>query len=545
MPTRSQVMAADVSALLRARNACIQVKTGEEARAESYLVNAAVAAGYKPTVWDCAAGACDPVTGNAERMSGVESPTDPGQVLDHIRQRATRPFDPDMPEDIDRRVWIMRDLHKWLEGPIGIQTSRQLRNLARTLSTTVRQRAQAIIVLTPSVDLPTELQGHMTVIDWPLPDRDEVAKILDDAIAGLPAEMQASAAPNGERDKAIDAAVGLSGDEASSCYAKSIVQTRRIDPAQVSTEKKRIIAKDGLLQWMDPLPGGFASVGGLEGIKQWFTEHKVAFTPRAKAYGLPNLKGIFFAGVSGGGKTYMGKALAWELGQCPLIRVDMGALQNKYVGESQKNLRKVFGTIESCGTCVVLFDEIEKMMAGSTQGAADGGVAADAMGALLTWMQERTSPAFCVATANDITGFADKNPEFLRRGRWDELFFVDLPTRAERIAILQAALRTHKRELEPTTDWNGLALLMDGFSGAEIASLVPDAMFRAFADGERQPTADDISIVASRVVPLSRTAKERLDAMRTWAKTRARSAGVVELGPTLDKAPATRQLDVA
>ena len=162
------------------------------------------------------------------------------------------------------------------------------------------------------------------------------------------------------------------------------------------------------------------------------------------------------------------------MGNVPLVRLDFGAMKSKYVGESEGNLRKALATIEAIGRCVVLVDEIEKGLAGATQGAADGGVSADALGALLTWMQERTSQAFIIATANDITQLP---PELLRKGRLDELFWVDLPTPTERVQILQAALRAHGRSFPASVDWNGLAIVTDKFTGAEIAALVPDALF--------------------------------------------------------------------
>jgi SpoVK/Ycf46/Vps4 family AAA+-type ATPase len=173
----------------------------------------------------------------------------------------------------------------------------------------------------------------------------------------------------------------------------------------------------------------------------------------------------------------------------------------------------------------VLVDEIEKALSGATQGAADGGVSADALGALLTWMQERTSQAFIIATANDVTQLP---PELLRKGRWDELFWVDLPTPAERVQILQAALRAHGRSFPQSVDWNGLALVTDKFTGAEIAALVPDAMFAAFADSEREVDANDIVRAARDLTPLAETAKDKIQKMRDWAKGKARPATTPE-----------------
>ena len=197
----------------------------------------------------------------------------------------------------------MRDLPAWLDGVVGITTLRQVRNLARLLPTVPRDRAQALIVISPSGDVPRELQGHATVIDWPLPDRAEITGILDAAIGSLPEEMQATAAPNGNRDAAIDAAVGLTGEEAAACYARSLVQLRRIDPATVANEKKRVIARERVLEWFDPLPGGLDAVGGLDNLKTWLVQRKLAYSPAARAYGLPAPKGAMLVGIPGCGKS--------------------------------------------------------------------------------------------------------------------------------------------------------------------------------------------------------------------------------------------------
>jgi len=375
------------------------------------------------------------------------------------------------------------------------------------------------VILTPSSEVPPELQGHAVVVNWPMPDRAELANMLDSMAERYKLDL------NGSRDAAIDAAVGLSGEEAESCFARSLVSLKRIDPVRIAAEKKTVIAKAGLLEWMEPLAGGFDAVGGLDVVKAWTLKRKLAYTPAAKAYGLPTPRGMFLAGISGCGKSLIAKAVATVLGNVPLIRLDLGAMKSKFVGESEANLRKALATIEAIGRCVVLVDEIEKALSGATQGAADGGVSADALGALLTWMQERTSQAFIIATANDVTQLP---PELLRKGRWDELFWVDLPTPAERVQILQAALRQHNRTFPASVDWNGLALVTDKFTGAEIAALVPDALFSAFADGEREVDANDIVRAARDLTPLAETAKDKITKMRDWAKGKARPATTPE-----------------
>jgi len=511
---KSKMMAADLAALLRARNALIWISTREEARVEGYIFEAAASAGYAARTWDVAAGVCE-IGGRKTQIGG----TDPGDTLNAIQTAAE--------SGRERGVWIMRDLAPWLEGPIGITTTRALRNLARMLPGVARDSAQAVVVLTPRASVPEELAGHATVIEWPLPDREEIADVLDAAVEALPDEMQIGA--NGAREAAIDAAVGLTGEEAAACYARSLVQLRRIDPTLVASEKKRVVARERVLEWLDALPGGLDQVGGLDLLKSWLGTRALAYSPAARAYGLPAPKGALLIGISGNGKTLSARAIATAWG-VPLLKLDLGALKSKWVGQSEASLRKAFGVIGTIGRCVILIDEIEKSLAGATQGAADGGVSADALGAILSWMSDRESQAFIVATANDVSVLP---PEILRKGRFDEIFWVDLPTPTERAEILLAALRTHGRDggaiFNSNTDITRLVDATEGFTGAEIASLVPDALFAAFADGGREIDRDDLLAAAGTVVPLSKTAAEKIERLRAWAQGRARPATSAEV----------------
>jgi len=340
----------------------------------------------------------------------------------------------------------------------------------------------------------------------------------------LPDEMKATA--NTQRDAAIDAAVGLSGEEAQATFARSLVQTRAIQPQLVAGEKKRVISRERILEWFDPLPGGLASVGGLDVLKGWLEQRRLAYSPAAREYGLPAPKGAMLVGVPGCGKSLSAKAVAASWG-VPLLKLDLGSLKSKFVGESESNLRRAFSVIESVGRCIVWLDEVEKSLAGATQGAADGGVSADALGAILTWMQERQGEAFVLATSNDASVLP---AEFLRAGRFDAVWWVDLPTLTERADIIRAALRAHGRDANAVLGAQ-LAYVAEAtgeFTGSEIASLVPDALFAAFADGAREITAADLMTAARAVVPLAKTAAERIEKMRQWAQGRARSATSAE-----------------
>lgn len=507
--------AADVSALLRARNPLLWIVTREEARAERLILSACQGAAYDLRLWDCASG----ITKYDGTAVDADA-TDPAAGIMAVRRSK------------ERAVWVMRDLPGWLSDA-GVL--RQVRTAARELTLSPRNEARAIVILSPQSDVPPELAGHAVVIEWPLPDRSEIAEILDSAIAALPDDIRAAAAPNGTRDAAIDAAVGLTAEEAQACFAKSLVSTRRIEPAAVASEKKRVIAREKVLEWFDPLPGGLASVGGLDLLKAWLEARRAAFSPAARAYGLPAPKGALLVGVPGCGKSLTAKAIAaaWSM---PLLRLDMGALRSKYVGESEGNIRKALRVAETVAPCVLWLDEIEKALSGASGGAQDGGVSGDALGTILQWMQDRAGSVFVVATANDVSALP---PELLRKGRFDELFFVDLPTKEERAEILRAALASHNRALDMEALY-AIAGETEGFTGAELAALVPDALYTSFADGARDVTGADLSGAARLTVPLSKTASEKIEKLRTWAKGRARPAST----RTTNAAGTVRTLDI-
>jgi len=526
--SKGQKVAADISALLRARNPLIWIISREETRVESFLAEAGASAGYEPLFWDVAQG----VTGLDGKVNSRLGSADPGETLGAIKARA----DDKSSADGQRNVWIMRDLPVWLNGTPGATPLRQLRNLAKYLPGVARKNAQAVIILTTETNLPPELAGHATVIEWPLPDRSEIEAVLSAAINSLPETLRADAAPNGTRDAAIDAAVGLTSEEAAACYAKSLVQTKKIDPAVVSNEKKRVIARERVLEWVDPIKGGLDAVGGLENLKAWLVSRKSAYSTKAREYGLPSPKGGVLVGISGCGKSLTAKAIAtaWEV---PLLRLDLGALKGKFVGESEGNLRKALKVIEAIGRCVVWIDEIEKAMQGATSGSADGGVSSDALGAILSWMQDRTSEAFIIATANDVEALP---PELLRKGRFDETWFVDLPVFEERKAVLKAALKQHGRETVKI-NLEAVAKVSEGFTGSEIAELVPAALFEAFAEDAREITTADILEAAKHVYPLSKSAEPKITKLRNWAKEKARPASVVKAN---EVAKVGRELDI-
>lgn len=511
--TRGQRVNADISALLRARNTCLWITTREEMRVERALLVACGDARMAVYYWDCAAGVTTSVG---------------AQVSDQRDPAAALAWFSSLP---GRAVLVMRDLHKWFD-PVTLRT---VRNMARALQTSGTNEARALVVLTPSSDVPPEIAGCTTVIEYPLPDRQEIAALLDDVLNALPDGIRSAAAPNGTRDAAIDAAVGLTAEEATNCYAKSLVTSRKIDPKVVASEKRRVIARERVLTWYEPDNRGLDAIGGLDVLKQWLIARRRAFSPAARAFGLQAPKGAMLVGVPGCGKSLTAKAVAAAWGM-PLLRLDMGALRSKFVGDSEANIRKALSVAEAVSPCVLWLDEIEKALAGATGAQGDGGVSADALGAVLSWMQEREGSVFVVATANDVRALP---PELLRKGRFDELFFVDLPTMAERVEIVQASVRAAGRD--PTTiDCVHVARACAQFTGSEIAALVPDALFVAFGE-QRELATTDLIAAAATVVPLAKTANDKITQLREWANGRARLASLPE---AIDNASA-RSLDLS
>lgn len=528
--TRGQRAAAEVTLGLRARCAGFWITTsGDEARTEADLIPAIAKAGYKPHFWDLASGVVELDGSYFRGDPEYTPPEDPDAVLDLIRNKSRNKL---RDGQLDRNVWILRDIAPWMEGVGGALTLRKLRNLLRpdALSGTPRNVAQAIIILSTATMPPPDLSnGELTVMSWPLPDREEIGVMLDGAVEVLPDSENNplrtrvyESLDNGGRDAAVDAAVGLSSQEVQATFARSLIESNNISPTAIAAEKKRIIDREPAMEFFEARPGGFATVGGAENFKDWAIKQKVTFSPEARNYGLRSAKGAMLLGVSGCGKTALCKAMGSEW-DWPVIRLDINALKGKYVGESEARLRGVLAKIDAIGQVIVYIDEVEKAMEGAVNGSSDGGVSADALGAILTWMQDRSGQAFVMMTANDPSKLP---PEFLRKGRFDEIWFIDLPTEVERAQIAVATLRNNGRDAAKLgIDLAAVAAATHQFTGAEIEALVQrDAMFAAFVDGGREVTTTDILAAAANVIPLAKTSAEKVNGLREKWAGRARPA---------------------
>ena len=375
-------------------------------------------------------------------------------------------------------------------------------------------------------ELPPEIQPLAVVIDFPLPSREElevfVGEYLDSLGIKLPKAVIADAA---------SAATGMTTHEVESAVCVAVVKSKGkgIDRQIVFEEKAKAVKRSGLLEH---IPTDFdldKSIGGLENFKEWL--HKVAKSfhnpAAARKYGLPAPKGCLVAGISGTGKSAAAKATA-NLFRVPLFRLDIGRVFGGLVGETERKTRQLIQLMEAVAPCVVLIDEVEKALAGlGSSDATDSGVTARLMSNLLYWLQEKTAPVYIMATANEVGKLP---PEMLRKGRFDELWFVDLPSEAERIHILKIHIEKAGRDIKNFKGFEKLAGQPTmGFTGAELEAIVKQAMFDAFDDEEREFTVKDIEAATKVTVPLIKTKEAEIIALRGWAKNKARSAGRGEI----------------
>lgn len=409
-------------------------------------------------------------------------------------------------------VFLLRDFHPYMRD------SRVIR-LLRDLSARLRSKAQTLILLGPVLSLPTELEKDVNVIDFPLPRAPEIAAQLDLVLGAVKdnAALETKLEPD-HRELLVKSAQGLTLDEIESAFARSLVEHKRLDVDVILEEKKQIVRKSGLLEYY-PATDKMQDVGGLELLKEWLAKRRKAFTDKAKEYGIPVPKGVLLLGVQGCGKSLVAKAIAaaWNL---PMLKMDVGRIFGSLVGQSEENIRRAIKVAESVAPCILWADELEKGFAGvGGSGVSDSGTTARVFSTFLTWMQEKTKPVFIIATANDVSALP---PELLRKGRFDEIFFIDLPDKEERKEIFAIHLR--KRNRDPKKfKLDVLAEKSEGFSGAEIEQIVAAALLNAF-DDDREVKQADLIKECEAMVPLSVMMAEEIDELRTWAKLRTRPA---------------------
>lgn len=497
-------IAGELETLVRARYPLLQIVSWEEDRVLRCLDTIAQKLGKQLFQWSVNAGLCRYRAYQPNAGEGAKGTKDPLLALKDVAQNAADPS-----------IVVFKDFHPFMKEAAVVRALRDLAAILRSTYTTV-------VLLTPQVTIPPELQKDLTVVDYPLPGREDLLEFFDHLASDL-AGNPALSFDNSEetRQRLLDAAIGMTMNEVENVFAKILVRRGRLTVAEVPEvyqEKRQIIRKSGMLEYIDP-DETIDSVGGLLQLKDWLRKRRRAFHPKARLFGLPMPKGVLFVGVQGCGKSLCAKAVS-RFWQMPLLRLDMGQLFGSLVGASEENVRRVIKLAESIAPIILWIDELEKGFAGlDSSSSSDAGTAARVFGTFLTWLQEKKEPVFVIATANKVEVLP---PELLRQGRFDEIFFVDLPNFEERKEIFRIHLAQRRRN-PARFDLDALAAAADGFSGAEIEQGIVSALYDAFDRSQDIDQATILNALAS-TRPLSVLMAEEIEKRRTWAQGRTRAA---------------------
>jgi ATP-dependent 26S proteasome regulatory subunit len=463
--------------------------------------------GYSVMTWDCINGWRDAVNRKIMIDNTGKTPQDGLKWLIGDQPRAG--------------VYIMQNAHMFYGDTYTLP---ELIQLFREQYEQGKQHNRHLFLVGDSGELPVELQPLTVVIDFPLPSLKELEVYVSDYVESQGLQISAATAK-----AAADAATGMTVYEVESaiCVAAAVSNGKDIDRDIVFAEKAKAVKRSGLLEHI-PTDATLAQIGGLENFKGWLNKVSAPFKDpeAAREYGLPMPKGCLVAGISGTGKSAAAKATANLFG-VPLFRLDIGRVFGGLVGETERKTRQLIQLMEAVAPGVILIDEVEKALAGlGSSDATDSGVTARLMSNLLYWLQEKTVPIYIMATANEVGKLP---PEMLRKGRFDELWFVDLPTEIERRAIMQIHLEKTGRSIK---QFKGFEVLAGnptlGYTGAEIEAVVKQAMFDAFSDGQREFTLLDIQNAINQTVPLIKTKSKEIADLRAWASNKARQANAGE-----------------
>ena len=496
----------ELEVLIRARYPLIYVVSWEELRVLAQVLKIASKLNKNVFEWSVNTGLVPAGTNIQSQKQRDTATQDPlialGNVIEHV----------------EPALYVFKDFHPFLKSQ-NMSVIRRLREVASSLKNTYK----TIVIVSPMFDIPAELEKDITIVDFDLPRENDFTALLDQIIDEVKANPKLNVNVNGRmRESIVHALLGLTLAEAENVLAKALVQHRGFGNESlevINAEKKQIIRKSGLLEYYDT-EETMSSVGGLDALKNWLVKRSLVFSDQAREYGLPAPKGVLLLGVQGCGKSLMAKTIS-NIWQLPLLRFDVGRLFGSLVGSSEQNVRRAIQVAESVAPVVFWIDEIDKAFRGSrgSGGSTDAGTSARVFSTFLTWLSEKKSPVFVIATANDISALP---PELLRKGRFDEIFFVDLPLSREREEIFRVHLA--KRKMDPATfDLGALARASEGYSGAEIEEAIISAMFDAFYDKQKLST-ERLLTSLQQTVPLSRTMKEDVDELRKWAVSRARLA---------------------
>jgi SpoVK/Ycf46/Vps4 family AAA+-type ATPase len=472
--------------LLRARYPVIYIATLEEERVEQAIEIAAQNLQNRPVyVWDFVEG----YQGNPNDAGTARR--NPLQALEQLEKLS----------ETSAALFVMRDFHRFLDD---VAIARKLRNLARKL----KSQPKSILLLAPQVNIPDDLTEVITVLEFALPTVDEIQAEVTRLLSSLGATLSAK-----QSDALVQSCQGLSLERIRRVLARGIAAHGTFRPEDIDLvleEKRQTIRQTQILDFY-PAKEQISDIGGLDNLKDWLLRRGSAFSEKARQYGLPFPRGLLLVGIQGTGKSLTAKAIAhhWHL---PLLRLDVGRLFAGLIGESELRTRQMIQIAEALAPCVLWIDEIDKAFAG-VDGRGDSGTSSRVFGTFITWMAEKTTPVFVVATANNIQSLP---PELLRKGRFDEIFFVGLPSQEERRSIFQVHLSRLRAHNLQSYDLERLAYETPSFSGAEIEQAIVEAMHIGFSQ-DRDFTTEDILEAASQIVPLAHTAQTQVESLQAWA----------------------------
>lgn len=514
----------EIEVLIRARYPLIYVISWEEQRVLARISKIAAKLGKTVFEWSVTTGLVPAGTSMQSQKHQDTATQDPLVALGNVM------------EYMEPALYVFKDFHPFLKCQ-NMSVLRRLRELSAMLKNTFK----TIVFISPMFEIPAELEKDITVVDFDLPKENDFAALLGRIIDEVKENPKLNVKINDKmREQIVHALLGLTLTEGENVLAKTLVQHNGFSEKSlevINGEKKQIIRKSGILQYYDT-EEKLETVGGLDALKSWLLKRSVVFSDQAREFGLPAPKGILLLGVQGCGKSLTAKAISniWRL---PLLRFDVGQVFGSLVGSSEENIRRAIKVAESVSPVVFWVDEIDKAFRGSRGSGAstDGGTSARVFGTFLTWLSEKKKPVFVIATANDISLLP---PELMRKGRFDEIFFVDLPSFIERKEIFRVHLL--KRKMNPETyNLDVLAQASAGYSGAEIEEAIISAMFDAFYEKGKLST-ERVTASLRQTVPLSKTMSEEIDKLRNWAEGRARPATSAEIAKEPD--PGKRKLEI-
>jgi SpoVK/Ycf46/Vps4 family AAA+-type ATPase len=491
VPNHYQKLVKQLDLMIRARYPLIYIVAVEEEPVEEILLHLANQSEPQREVliWDIVRGWNDNSTDKGSVMGAL------GRISKTDKQQQT--------------IFVLPDLHFILKNPHSDRNApviREIKNLTKELKRT----RQTLIFISHALEVPEEIKEEITVVDFPLPDAAEIDYLIAQLVVPEKLKLQGLA-----REQLVKACQGLSRTRVQRILAKALAAKQQVNESdidEVLEEKKQAIRQTGILEFFTTQES-LKNVGGLDNLKEWVRMRQNAFTEEARRYGIPNPKGVLLVGIQGTGKSLSAKTIAHEW-RLPLLRLDSGRLFGGIVGESESRVRQMIQLAEAMSPCVLWIDEIDKAFGNINSGMdGDSGTSRRVFGSLITWMQEKTSQVFIVATANNVSILP---AELLRKGRFDEIFFLNLPSEREREEIFKVHLQRLRPNRLRDFELNKLAQLAEDFSGAEIEQVVIDGMYLAFGE-QRDFVTEDILREIGETVPLAAIARQQIEGLKRWA----------------------------